>query len=106
MRQWDLVTGDCIRSYPLEISQSRNDNNKNADASLPFKHKSVIQSCKMDPSGRYLLVAFEGGVIQIHNLCSGEIIFNKLAEESLKLDNEVASLAFMGNTSSFWFIAT
>jgi len=44
-----------------------------------------------------LLVAFEGGVVQIHNVYSGEIIFNKVAEESLRVDHEVANMAFLGN---------
>ena len=102
VRQWDLISGDCIKSYPLQIAQS----STSTEAKNPFKHSAIIQACKVDSESRYLLVAFEGGVVQIHNLYSGEILFNKLLEDSLKLEHEASNIMFLGVRSPFWFMVT
>jgi hypothetical protein len=44
-----------------------------------------------------LLVAFQGGVIKIFNIFSGAIIFNKAANETLDLDQEVTNVAFFND---------
>ena len=51
-------------------------------------------------------MAFEGGVVQIHNLYSGEILFNKLLEDSLRLQHEASNIMFVGEASPFWFMVT
>jgi hypothetical protein len=40
----------------------------------------------MDPSYKYLLVAFQGGVIQIFNIFSGAIMFNRAQDETLDIE--------------------
>jgi len=42
----------------------------------------------------------------VHHLYSGVILFNKKADESLNLEQEVANIAFGSDQASFWFIAT
>ena len=61
-------------------------------------------ACQTDSHSRFLAAAFEGGVIQVHNLASGALLFNRLAVESMKLDHEVNILLCMNESTPFWFM--
>ena len=41
----------------------------------------------------------------MHNLASGALLFNRLADESMKLDHEVNVLMCMNESTPFWFMA-
>ena len=41
----------------------------------------------------------------MHNLYSGEVLYNKKITEALRLENEGSGLAFVGEKSPFWIIA-
>jgi uncharacterized protein YneR len=60
----------------------------------------------IDPSFNNLLVAFQGGCVQIHNVYSGAVLFNKTAEESLKLEQEVSNVKYFSSQAGYWFVAT
>jgi len=46
VRIWDFASGNCIKSYPLEV-----------------KYKAKIIMCEIDPNFEYLLVAFDNYII-------------------------------------------
>lgn len=80
IRQWDLLSGVCIRSYPLEKptqpgDQATIDNNLNY-----FKHRHQIQAIQLSPDQRVIAVAFQGGFIQLNNIFSGNVMYNKAFE--------------------------
>lgn len=50
-------------------------------------------------------MVFETLVIQVHNLYSGEVLFNQFKEDSFHLRSEAACLGFLGGQASNWFLA-
>jgi uncharacterized protein YneR len=60
----------------------------------------------LDPSENNLLVAFQGGCVQIHNIYSGQVLFNKAQEEALELEQEIAKVHFFTARAGYWFVAT
>ena len=106
LRSWDIRTGECIKSYPLEIAEESGGANALAETAEAFKAKAKIHCVKLAPDNKHLMVAFEGGVVQVHHLYSGQIVFNKKLDEALNLEQEIANLAFGSDQASFWFIAT
>jgi hypothetical protein len=101
IRNWDLLTGQCTRSYPLEIPSDSD----SGEARNPFQVKAPLHACVTDYDCRNILVAFEGGLIQIHNLASGELLFNRNTKEPLRVDQEVSVLVAMNELAPFWFMA-
>lgn len=54
-----------------------------------------------------IAVAFNGGQIQLNNIYSGTVLFNKAAENMLDLGpQEVSDLAFFHKQTNFWVAAT
>lgn len=51
------------------------------------------------------MVAFEGGLIQIHNLASGEMLFNRQTKDPLKVEHEASVLISLNEMAPFWFVA-
>jgi len=51
----------------------------------------------MDPTNNYLLIAFQGGLVQIYNVYSGAVLYNKKEQQNLNLGIEVANLAFFNS---------
>ncbi len=94
VRCWDVRTGECVRSYPLELSEESTGSNALAETADAFKSKAKIHCVRLAPDYKHLVVAFEGGVVQVHHLYSGSILFNKKADESLNLEQEIANIAF------------
>jgi len=94
VRCWDTRSGECVRSYPLEIAEDSTGPNSRAETGDAFKAKAKIHCCRLAPDQKHLVVAFEGGVVQVHHLYTGNIIFNKKIDESLNLFQEVANIAF------------
>ena len=63
IRQWDLITGICVRSYPIEKPSAAGDKS-NADNNLAmFKARNQIQAVALSPDQRTIAVAFQGGNI-------------------------------------------
>ena len=86
---WSLDSGVPLKSYFLE---------QNGEA-----HK--VAHAAPDQELKNLVVAFEGGLVQIHNLLTGAFLFNEEGSE-LQMVNEVANMKFFVNNNAFWFIAT
>lgn len=42
----------------------------------------------------------------MHNIYSGAVLFNKISDEMLDIEQEVANVAFFGNQACFWFVAS
>ena len=61
LRQWSLQTGQCIKSFPLEILQQNQ--TCNDETEIAYNHKAKIQACAMLTNKEYpkkcIAVAFE-----------------------------------------------
>jgi len=86
IRCWDIKTGECLRSYPLETAESSGSMGGLAETADAFKIKAKIHCAKLATDNKHLVVAFEGGLVQVHHLYSGVILYNKKADESLSLE--------------------
>jgi len=53
VRMWCLRSGECLKSYPLE----------KVDGDDAFSACAKIQCARIDPSFRFLVIAFQGGII-------------------------------------------
>lgn len=58
IRQWDLLTGKCVRSYPLEQPTAANEQNSGTNNLSNFKHRNQIQTVKLDSDMAVIVVAF------------------------------------------------
>ena len=58
----------------------------------------------VDTKLKYLLVAYEKGLVQVNNLYSGALIYNEA--EPMRIENEVANLRFFSDNCNYWFITT
>lgn len=56
--------------------------------------KKKAQIARSDPDRKFLLVAFEGGELQVNNLNTGALIYNNANVEPLKIDFEIAHMKF------------
>ena len=71
IRIWCLRKGVCIRSYPLELPKSKDNTDED------FKSRLKIQRATLSECNKILVVSFEGGLIQVNNVYSGAILYNK-----------------------------
>ena len=55
-----------------------------------------------DPTGNFLICCFDEGLLQINDIKSGELIYNNASIEPIKLDHEIAYIAFFGSQSKYW----
>lgn len=102
IRLWDLREGNCLRSYPLEVIDAPDYEDEEQDLAGVTFHNGVIkptsrkvQYAKLEPYGkRQLYVALEGGYLQVNNIYSGAIIYNKSVEDNLKLEHEISDILF------------
>jgi hypothetical protein len=104
VRQWNLVDGVCVKTYLLEVTTSKGVQGETKSA---FQPASEIRLCTLDDEFKFLLVVFETQVIQVHNLYSGEVLFNQFKEDSFYLRSEAACLGFLSGNgmASNWFLA-
>lgn len=58
IRQWDLTTGQCVRSYPLEKPSAAGDQSSMDNNLSHFKQRHKIQTLKLSPDGRVIAVAY------------------------------------------------
>ena len=107
IRQWDLLTGRCIRSYPLEKPSQANEQNTSTNNLSHFKQHKQIQSVTLCPEKAVIAVALNGGNVQINNIYSGTVLYNKAAENQMDLSPfEVTDLAFFHKQTNYWVAAT
>jgi hypothetical protein len=83
IRQWDAQTGHCVRSYILETPSQESDQNKGERNLDMFKSVHMISTAVIDPSFRKVAVAFQKGFIQINNIYSGAVLYNKQFENMI-----------------------
>ena len=53
-----------------------------------------MQFARLEPKKRLLFVALEGGYLQVNNIYSGAIVFNKSIEDQIRLDKEISDILF------------
>ena len=85
IRQWDLCTGLCVKSYPLEKPQKEGNRSSLEQNLNHFKQRHKIQAVEVCPDKRGIAIAFQGGSFQLNNLHSGTVLFNKAYENMLDL---------------------
>ena len=95
VRVWSMLTGSCVGSYPIE--QARTDDSQ--------ENTRKLTACNVDRDLRYIVVAFEGGKVQVNNLHSGGLIYNE-AENTMVCESEVSELRFFGDNCNYMFVAT
>ena len=101
IRLWDLVEGQCLRSYPLEVLDSGEHKEGGPLQEGVAFHNGVlaqtirrVQFAKLEPKKRLVFVALEGGYLQVNNIYSGAIVFNKSVEDQVRLDKEISDILF------------
>ena len=94
IRIWDLKTNKCIKSYPIEVASQEKEIN---GSQTTFQSKMKITCARVSKDFKNLFVAFENGIVQINNLYSGSILYNKSLENQVVLDNEVASFGLFSS---------
>ena len=58
IRQWDLITGICVRSYPIEKPSAAGDKSTGDNNLAMFKARNQIQAVALSPDKRTIAVAF------------------------------------------------
>lgn len=53
-----------------------------------------------------MIVAFEGGEIQVNNLFTGALIYNNSAVTPIQIDTEIAQMKFFKSQTKFWIAAS
>lgn len=71
---------------------------------MAFRHAHKVAKAVISSENKHLLVAFEGGLVQMHNVYTGAVIYNRSQDECLDIGHEINSLAFLGK-GNFWFVA-
>ena len=94
VRVWSMQSGECLSSYPIEQVRTE-------ETGMDSKK---LTACAVDPEHKNIVVAFEGGKVQVNNLHSGGLVYNE-AENTMILDSEVSELRFFGDSCNFWFVA-
>jgi hypothetical protein len=61
---------------------------------------------RSDPQFKFLIVALEGGQIQINNLYTGALIYNNCNVEALDIGYEIAQVKFFFSQTKFWIAAS
>ena len=93
-----------MRSYPLEIFSLRESTQE--ENQVAYDHPARVKTCAMAADNISLAVAFEGGLVQVHNIFTGAIVFNRHNWEGrLIVDAEVSRLHFFISKTNFWFVA-
>ena len=98
LRVWSMQSGECIASYPVEQIASEDEMHKISS------EKKKLTSCAVDNEFKHIIVAFEGGKVQVNNLHSGALVFNE-AENTMVMDSEISELKFFPDNSNFWFVS-
>jgi len=83
------VDGNCLRSYPLEVIEAPDYEDEEPPLAGVAFHNGVIeptnrkvQFAKLEPyKKRLLFVALEGGYLQVNNVYSGAVVYNKSVED-------------------------
>ena len=83
IRVWSLETSRCARSYLIETRDDQiaeaNQSGGPETAQKPGKERKKATVARSDDETKFLIVAFEGGEIQVNNLFTGALIYNNAA---------------------------
>ena len=92
IRVWDLVEGTCLRSYVIETREDQlaETNQKVISEANPKQNLKKAQIIRADNKKEFMIIAFEGGEIQINKLKTGELIYNDHHVNPIKIENEIA----------------
>lgn len=72
-----------------------------------FKQRHQIQAVQLSPDQRVVAVAFQGGFVQLNNIYSGCVMYNKAFENQIDLGpQEISNLAFFHKQTNYWVAAT
>jgi WD40 repeat protein len=102
IRLWDLIDGNCLRSYPLEVIEAPDYAGEGQELVGVAFHNGVIeptnrkvQFAKLEPyKKRLVFVALEGGYLQVNNVYSGAVVYNKSVVDNLSLEHEISDILF------------
>lgn len=102
IRLWDLIDGNCLRSYPLEVIDAPDYSYTGTALYGVDFHNGVIkptdrkvQFAKLEPYNKRLVyVALEGGYLQVNNVYSGAVVYNKSVQDNLYLEHEISDILF------------
>ena len=51
-------------------------------------------------------MAFENGYVQLNNIYSGAVLYNKAVENEIDLGQEISDLAFFHKQTNYWVAVT
>ena len=115
MRVWDMSTGKCNRSYIVETREDQINsantfgNNEILRSQDNFGMKiqrKKAQLARSDDGKKFLIIALEGGEIQVNNLFTGALIYNNSNVDPIKIDFEIAQMKFFNSQTKFWIAAS
>jgi hypothetical protein len=66
----------------------------------------LCQLARSDPQFKFLIVAIEGGIVQINNLYTGALIYNNSNVEAIDIGYEIAQAKFFFSQTKFWIAAS
>lgn len=104
IRVWDLKDGNCLRSYVIETREDQlaETNQKVISEANPKQNLKKAQIIRADSKKEFMIIAFEGGEIQINKLKTGELIYNDHHVNAIKIENEIAQMKFFQSQSKYW----
>lgn len=111
VRIWNIGTGRCTRSFLIETREDliaeahqRDINEERQTGKNPLLKKAFVVHA--DADRKHMVVAFEGGEIQVNNMSTGQLIYNNTDCEPIKFEHEVAQVKFFVSQTRFWFAAS
>ena len=110
IRVWSLETSRCIKSYLIETRDDQiaeaNQTGSSEVAQKTGDNRKKATVARSDDENKFLIVAFEGGEIQVNNLFTGALIYNNSAVTPIQIDTEIAQLKFFKSQTKFWIAAS
>lgn len=95
VRVWAIEAKRCVRSFIIETrddliaeAHQRDVNEERQTGQNLVLRKAYVVNA--DKDRRHMVVAFEGGEVQVNDMQTGQIIYNNAECEPIKIDNEIA----------------
>lgn len=79
IRMWGLADGKCQRSYYIETREDQIAETNDIGSRNQKKKKNAVNKAtlaKSDDHQKYIILAFEGGQVQVNDLFTGSLIYN------------------------------
>ena len=104
IRVWSLGNGGCLRSYVIETREDQiaEANQRVISEANPKQNSKKAQIVRADNKKEFMIVAFEGGEIQVNQLKTGVLLYNDHNVNPIKIENEIAQMKFFESQSKYW----